>query len=117
MKKEVTLEQIKTAAELLKKEHTERLRLEKVAEDASLRERAAKVAFREVELGVCEPYRTHEEFQTKVASLMNEDLSVVEKALERGYGSYAGPGELDNTPAEKQLDPLSSWVLHGKTNY
>ncbi len=113
--KEVTLEQVKTAAELLKREHTERLRLEKVANEASLKERATKVAFREVELGVCEPYKTHEEFQTKVASLMNEDLGIVEKALERGYGSYNGPGELDEaTKSGKDIDPLSDWILNGK---
>ena len=99
--KTVTLEQIKTAGLLLKREHEERLRLEKEANDLKLEKKAMKVAFREVELGITEPFRSLEAFHTKVATLMKEDLDVVEKALDRGYGSANNVGSLveDHRPS------------------
>ena len=106
---------IKKAAELLKREHAERLRLEKVASENEIEKRAQRIAFREVELGVCSPFRTFEEFLDKVASLKNEDLDVVEKALERGYGSARlADGELVGETRHKVSNPLEHFVLTGE---
>lgn len=108
----VTLEQVKLAGELLKREHSARLELEKEAQDFKLEKRAMKIAFREVELGISEPYKTHDELLQKVANLMKEDLDVVEKAIERGYGPARRDGELADETG-KGLDPFTRWVLHG----
>jgi methylphosphotriester-DNA--protein-cysteine methyltransferase len=111
--KTVSTEQVKLAGELLKREHELRKSLEKEAADLKLEKRAMKVAFREIELGLAEPFKSHDEFQTKVASLMKEDLEVVEKALERGYGSARRDGELAEETG-KGLNPFERWVRHGE---
>ena len=114
--KVVTPEMIKKAGGILKQEHEERLRLEKVASDYARKERAEKIAFREVELGICEPYKSHLEFQEKVASLLGEDLSVVEKAMERGYNGSRQTGELvgnESTPG-KVMNPLERFIMTGE---
>lgn len=113
MSKTVSMEQVKLAASLLAREHSTRLRLEKEAQVTQLEKRAMKVAFREIELGISEPYKTHEEFMQKVSSLMQEDLDVVEKALERGYGPARRDGELADETG-KGLDVFSRWVKHGE---
>jgi methylphosphotriester-DNA--protein-cysteine methyltransferase len=112
--KTISLEQVKQAGLLLKREHEERLRLEKVAQDNELEKKAMRIAFREVELGITEPYKTHEEFLQKVANLKEEDLDVVEKALERGYGSARRFGELAEGPVNKGSNVLERWVLNGE---
>lgn len=118
-KKVVTQEQIKQAGVILKREHDARLKAEgelaKLSSEKNSRERAEKIAFREVEMGISEPFKTHEEFQNKVASLMQDNLDVVEKALDRGYRSGNSNGELDDNDSKKDLDPFSRWVLHGET--
>lgn len=111
--KTVSAEQVKLAGTLLKREHELRLSLEKRANDLELEKRAMKIAFREVELGLSEPYKTHEEFLNKVASLVKEDLDVVEKALERGYGPARREGELAEDNG-KELNPFERWVKHGE---
>jgi len=113
MSKTITVEQVKLAGELLRREHVARLTIEKEANDLKLEKRAMKVAFREVELGISEPYKTHDEFLNKIANLVKEDLDVVEKALELGYGSARKNGELAES-AGKEMDPLSRWVRHGE---
>jgi methylphosphotriester-DNA--protein-cysteine methyltransferase len=110
----VTLAQVKLAGELLKREHEQRLLLEKEASDLKVEKRAMKIAFREIELGIAEPYKTHDEFMNKVASLAKEDLDVVEKALERGYGPARRGGELADEPNGKGMDPLTRWVTTGE---
>jgi hypothetical protein len=109
----VSVEKVKLAGQLLKREHEERLRLEKEAQDLKLEKRAMKVAFREVELGISEPYRSHEALMSKIASLVKEDLDVIEKALERGYGPARRDGELADETG-KGLDAFSRWVRHGE---
>jgi transcriptional regulator GlxA family with amidase domain len=109
----VTPEHIKQAAALLKQEHVERLRLEKVAQAFEMKDRAQKLAFREVELGVAEPFKTYDEYQQKVASLMTENLDIVEKALERGYGSSRKDGELAGESG-KTKNPFEHYVLTGE---
>lgn len=113
MSKTISVEQAKIAGELLMREHSARLALEKEAGDHKLEKRAAKIAFREVELGIAEPYKSHDDFMNKVASLMKEDLDVVEKALERGYGPSRRDGELADSTG-KELDPFTRWVKHGE---
>lgn len=49
---------------------------------AQRREDATKLAFSMVEKGKIPPFETYEAFQEKVASLLDEDMRVVEKALE-----------------------------------
>lgn len=111
--KAVTLEQVKHAGEVLKRVNEEKLRLEKVANDLQLEKRAMKVAFREIELGLTSPFRSFDELQTKVAGLMKEDLDVVEKALERGYGNLGNVGTLADE-AKNYRNTLERWVLEGE---
>lgn len=114
MKKTVSLEQVKQAGMLLKREHEERLRLEKVAGDLQLEKRAMQIAFREVELGISEPFRSYEALLEKVATLLKEDLDVVEKALERGYGSAGRIGTLAEETSKPGRNLLERWVLEGE---
>ena len=112
--KTVPLEQVKLAGELLLRERKARLSLEKEASDFRLEKRAQRIAFREVELGISEPFKSAEEFLNKVASLMQDDLDVVEKALERGYGPARRDGELaEDGVSQSKLNPLERWVKHG----
>lgn len=111
--KTVTIEQVKQAGALLKREHEARLVLEKEAGDLKLEKRATKIAFREVELGITEPYKSHDDLMKKVASLMNEDLDIVEKALERGYGPARKDGELAEENG-KGLNVFERWVKNGE---
>jgi hypothetical protein len=117
--KTVTPEMVKNAGVLLKREHEARVKIEgdlsKLAAETAKRERAEKIAFREVEMGLSEPFKNHEEFQSKVASLMQDDLDVIEKALARGYHGKAAGGSLEGETGDK-LDPFSRWVLHGELN-
>jgi hypothetical protein len=113
--KTVSLEQVKLAGELLQREHQARVQFEKKAQDLELSARATKVAFREVELGISEPFRSHDELMNKVASLVREDLDVIEKALERGYGPSRRDGELAEETG-KGLDPFTRWVKFGETD-
>lgn len=76
-------------------------------QDASLKQhrkqaQALKLLFKEVELGCGEFPRSYNELQSKLASLLNQDLIVYEKALELAGGSVK-LGELD-----KQVEPQLS---------
>jgi hypothetical protein len=112
-KKVITPEHIKQAGELLKKEHEERVRLEKVAADFEKKARAEKLAFREVELGISEPFKTHDDYQKKIASLLGEDLDVLEKALERGYGNSRRGGELVGSGGKVE-NPFEYFIRTGE---
>jgi cysteinyl-tRNA synthetase len=114
MEQKVTAEQIKTAGLLIKRLNTEKSELEKAAQDSALEKRAQKIAFKEIELGLCDPFKTFEEFQEKVASLMTDDLDIVEKALERGYGSTKKAGDLADSSAVAGKNPLETFVLTGE---
>lgn len=120
--KTISLEMVKQAGVLLKQEHEHRLRLEdeikgleKTANDLGLEKRAMKLAFREVELGFSDPYLRYEDLMEKVATLMKEDLDVLEKALERGYGSGSRKaGELTEASRSSGLNVFQNWVLNGE---
>lgn len=109
----ITPELVKKAGVLLKQEHTRRLELEKQATADALEKRAQRIAFREVELGITLPFQTFEDFQQKVASLAQENLDVVEKALERGYSRSASES-LEGGASGKKLNPMEHYVLHGE---
>jgi hypothetical protein len=114
MTTKITPETIKLAGELLRREHTERLKLEKEASATVLEKRAQKIAFREIELGLSEPFKSLEEFQEKVASLLSEgDLDVVEKALDRGYVGTRKSGDLVGS-STKAKNPLDRYILTGE---
>lgn len=113
--KTVTLEQVKQAGVLLKRVNEEKLRLEKEAAASGLEKRAMKIAFREVELGISEPFRSYEELMTKVASLVQDDLDVIEKALERGYGNSNNIGTLvDDGKPSKGRNEFERWILNAE---
>jgi len=110
----ITPELIKKAGVLLKQEHTQRLLLEKQASEHVREKKAQELAFREVELGLCEPFKCNEDFQQKVASLLEDDLTIVEKALDRGYHKAGKQGELVNDSDAKQKDPFTQYILTGE---
>lgn len=85
----------KTAAALRKAGDIKKKSVE-LEKTAALKERAAKVAFSLVERGSVPTFKNFEDFQEKVASLMEQDLDVVEKALElntQDLVSFNGIGE------------------------
>jgi len=111
----ITPELVKQARELLKREHSERVRLEKVAASSELEKRASKIAFREIELGASEPFKSFKEYQEKIASLMQEDLDVVEKALDRGYGISGRSGDLaEGNPSVKGMNAFERVICTGE---
>jgi len=58
------------------------LQLNKANKEHEKRARATQLIYKQAELGYVEVPRTYNELQQKVASLMNQDLTVVEKAIE-----------------------------------
>lgn len=113
-KKVITPEQMQKVAGLLRVTASERDELKKTAADSAKRERAEKIAFREVELGLVDAYKSYDEFQEKVASLLGDDLDIVEKALERGYHAPRKDGELSGQPGSGKMDPLTRVILTGE---
>jgi len=115
MSKTISLEMVKQAGVLLKKEHELRLEFEKKAQDLELEKRAMKLAFKEVELGYSNPFQNYEAFHKKIASLMNDDLDVLEKALDRGYSGSFNSGELDSPQKEiGGKEVFFNWVMNGE---
>lgn len=97
----VSLEKVKLAGELLKKEHEKRLelekqasQLEKVAADFGDFQRAAKIVFLEIEKGLAEPITSYDDFMSKIASVKEQDMTVIEKAMDLGYNSGFSGGNL-----------------------
>ena len=115
MNSTITPAQMRDVAQLLRKTASERDGFKKEAQESTLRQRAEKIAFREVEIGLVDAYKSFEEFQEKVASLMSDDLDVVEKALERGYHTTRRDGELiGKSVGGEKLDPLTQVILTGE---
>jgi hypothetical protein len=106
---------VKQAGVLLKKEHDLRLETESKVNDLEFEKRAMKLAFREVELGFTQPFAKYEDLIEKVASFQGEDLDVLEKALERGYGSGRAHGELaEGQKPSSGSNALYKWVMNGE---
>jgi len=111
--KTITPEQLRDVAQLLRKTASERDGFQKEAQELNLRQRAEKIAFREVEIGLVDAFKTYNEFQEKVAGLMSDDLDVIEKALERGYHTTRKDGELTGK-SEQKLNPFEQMILTGE---
>lgn len=114
-KKVITPEQMQKVAGMLRDIGKERDELLKTAAEASKKSRAEKIAFREVELGLVDAFKSYDEYQEKVAGLMAEDLDIVEKALERGYHAPRKDGELTGKSGTGTMDPLTRYILTGET--
>lgn len=85
----------KTAAALkkVKQISEDKINLEKTA---AHKERAEKIAFTLVERGAIPTFKSYSEFQEKVASLLEENLDVVEKALEFNTQKISSIGTVSN---------------------
>ena len=89
----------KVAANKLLSLHAEKKEHEKFA-------KAIEVMYREIDHGIEALPQTYSEFTEKVAKLMNEDLDVVEKAIERNV-KHASIGELDKSDPTGSTDSAS----------
>lgn len=69
---------------------------------------ALKLLYKQAELGIAQLPQTHSELEVKLASLVNEDLVVLEKALEL-TGGTTKLGELDHTDAKQSLTPVEKF--------
>lgn len=81
---------------LLKKAAEKMLQLNRENKEHEKRAHATKLIYKQAELGYGELPQSYKELQEKVANLLNQDLSVVEKALEMTGGNLS-IDELGNT--------------------
>ena len=72
------------------------LQLDSKLKEHEKRAYALKLIYKQAEMGYGEVPRSYSELQQKIASLLNQDLKVVEKALELTGGNMK-LGELDRT--------------------
>lgn len=79
---------------LFKKAAQHMLKLGRQVQEHEKRAKAVELIYKQAELGCGEIPRTHSELQEKIASMINQDLRVVEKALELTGGNL-NLGELD----------------------
>ena len=100
---------LKRAGVMLEKEHGIRTELEKQA-------RAGKLAFRKVELGLRDPFVSHEDFIKEASSILKEDnLDLIEKAIE--YGTLGGhtTGDLEKKANySSDLNPITHLITTGE---
>lgn len=87
---------LKQAANKMLELHGNLKKLASVNEGYEKRAQAIKLIYKQAELGYGEIPQTHRELQEKIASLLNRDLSIVEKALEI-TGGKLDMAELGNT--------------------
>jgi|WetSurSiteA1Bulk_404760.scaffolds.fasta_scaffold244517_1 hypothetical protein len=79
--------------QMLKQAAAKMLQLHKENKEHEKRAHALRLIYKQAELGCGEVPRTHKDLQEKIASLLNEDLTVYEKAIELS-GGYVKIGEL-----------------------
>ena len=77
-------------------------------EQSQRRMEATKLAFDMVERGKIPPFSDFVSFETKIASLMNKDLRVVEEALEMD-GNLADFGKVASEGRAHGNDPASNF--------
>ena len=77
-------------------------------EQSQRRIEATKLAFEMVERGKISPFSDYESFETKIASLMNKDLRVVEEALEMD-GTLADFGKVASEARSTGNNPESNF--------
>lgn len=85
------------------------------------RAHALKLLYKQAELGYGEVPHTFSELEEKLASLMNQDLEVVEKALELTGGNIK-LGELDRNSNDPKApmnadEQFQATILNQETNY
>jgi len=105
----VSKSELEKTASALKAVKAIKARGDELEKTASLRERAEKVAFKLVDRGSIPNFGNWESFNEKVASLMGEDLAVIEKALELNPASLSlGSASTKSTPT----NALEDFVLN-----
>lgn len=74
-------------SELMKVAAEKMLDLNKKVKGHEKRAHATRLIFKQAEMGFGEIPRSHKELEEKIASLINQDLKIVEKALELTGGN------------------------------
>lgn len=77
----------KNRSELIKKAVSKMLSLSKEVKEHEKRAHATRLIYKQAEMGFGDLPRSHKELEEKIASLINQDLNVVEKALELTGGN------------------------------
>ena len=100
---------LKKAGVMLEKEHILRTGLEKQA-------RAGKLAFRKVELGLRDPFVSHEDFVKEANSILAEDnLDLIEKAIEFGTLGGHRTGDLEKkASSSSDSNPITHLLETGE---
>jgi hypothetical protein len=91
----------KVAAEKMLQLHSENKKHIKQA-------RALKLLYKQAEFGLCEVPSSYNELQEKVASLCNQDLNILEKAIDLAGGNYSLGTISSNDP--QSLDPSQQFL-------
>jgi hypothetical protein len=86
---------LKTAAEKM-------LQLNRANKEHTKRAHALRLLYKQAELGVVEIPSSYSELEEKLASLMNQNLEVIEKALEYSGGTMK-LGEIDDNVDHTQI--------------
>jgi hypothetical protein len=86
----------KEQRELIKKAAHKMRQLHEQNKSHEKRAHALRLIYKQAELGHEELPQTHKDMEEKIASLLNQDLKVIEKALDM-FGSNVKLGELGNT--------------------
>ena len=87
------------------------LRLHEANKEHEKRAQAAKLIYKQAELGMAALPQTYGEFETKIASLVSQDMAVLEKALELTAGNL-DLGELSGgDPTQSAASTFQSDVL------
>jgi hypothetical protein len=105
-----TEQMLKTAGEMLKQEHLEKVALEKVA-------RAQKLAFRKVEMGIVEPFTSYEAMTKEAEAILKDgDLDLTERAMDLGITGGHRSGELTKQASSgaQPTDVFNHFVLTGE---
>ena len=100
--------------EMMKKAAQKMLQLHSENKGHMKRAHAIRLIYKQAELGCGDVPRTHSELDEKIASLLNQDLNVIEKALEL-TGGRIKLGEVDtNDPSvPKNAEEMFEAVILG----
>jgi len=105
---------------LLKKAAEKMLQLHSANKEHEKRAHALRLLYKQAEMGYGELPRTHRELQEKVATLLNQDLIVLEKALELTGGNIK-IGELssvtDYSTSRNATEAFQSAILEENNNF
>lgn len=90
------------AQDMLKQAAQKMRQLDTAVKTHEKRAHALRLLYKQAELGYGEVPRSYDELQTKIASLLNQDLQVLEKALELTGGNVK-LGELDRNSIDPSM--------------